>query len=62
LNRRIKQKGGGGAEGAMLVQLDRDNLWKKNITCHKCRKKRHFAQECRNTNKNVGQVHAKVKE
>jgi hypothetical protein len=34
-NRHIKQEGGGGAKGDMFVQLDRDDLLKKIITCHK---------------------------
>ncbi len=59
-NRRIKQEGGGGAEGAIFVQLDGDDSWKKNITCHKCKKKGNFARECRNANKNVDQVHANI--
>jgi hypothetical protein len=59
-NRCIKQEGGGGAEGAIFVQLDRDDSWKKNTTCHKCKKKGNFARECRNPNKNVDQVHANI--
>jgi hypothetical protein len=44
------------------MQLDGDSLWKKNITCHICGNKGHFTWECRNTNKNVDQVHANVEE
>jgi hypothetical protein len=34
-NRRLKQQGGGGEEGAMFAQSDgRDDSWKKTILCH----------------------------
>jgi hypothetical protein len=47
-------------EGVIFMQLDGNSLWKKNRTCNNCRKKGHFARECRNNNKNVDQVHTHV--
>ncbi len=43
-NRHVKQ-GGGSEEGAMFAQSVND-LWKNNITCHKCKKKGHFPRKC----------------
>jgi hypothetical protein len=55
----MKQDGGGDS-GAMFAQTD-DDTWKKNITCHKCGKKGHLAQECK-SKKEPDQVHANVEE
>ncbi len=64
-NRRVKQ-GRGGEEGAMFTQSINDS-WKNNITCHKCGKKGHFAQECcskgdgeKSKSKENNHVHANV--
>jgi hypothetical protein len=55
----MKQDGGGNI-GAMFAQTD-DDTWKKNITCHKCGKRGHLAQECKYKNK-PDQVLANVEE
>ncbi len=53
-NRRLKQEGGGGDEGAMFVQSDgRDNSWKKKILCHNCGKKGQKKRPTRVENKSV---------
>ncbi len=43
---------------------ERDNSWKKNISCHNCRKKGHLKRECphKKTNKGGEQVHANIEE
>jgi hypothetical protein len=64
-NRHLKQEGGVGDKGAMFMQSDgRDNSWKKNMSCHKCRKKGHLKWECSNkkTNKGGEQVHANIED
>ncbi len=58
-NRRIKHDGGGDS-GAMFAQTD-DDTWKKNVTCPKCGKKGHLAQECK-SKKEPDQVHTNVEE
>jgi hypothetical protein len=48
-NRRLKQEGGVGDEGAMFVQLvGRNDSWKRNISCHNSGKKGHLEWECPN--------------
>ncbi len=44
----------------MFAQTDNDT-WKKNITCQKCGKKEHLAQECK-SKKEPDQVHANIEE
>jgi hypothetical protein len=44
----------------MFAQTGNDT-WKKNITCHKCGKKRHLAWECKSKNE-PEQVHANMEE
>ncbi len=48
----------GGDSRAIFAQTD-DDTWKKNITCHKCGKKGHFAQECK-SKREPDQVHANM--